>query len=205
MGERRGDKRRSTINELSEILAETVKEVLSLNTGLEIKVSPTLQKINFVALRPDIGSFLEFNGDYNGLLCLNFSKEASLELYQKAMYFMGLPEEEISQNPFSHEVINFIGEMVNQVMGNFRKKVEEKYGLGAKNNQPMAIPITSTIIMYIESSLNTSQARKISFRTPSGGPFYAEFSLEQTEFIPFRETSIIEDDSSVEDLLKEFF
>lgn len=93
------ERKKSTINELSEILADTIKEVLSANTATTIKVAPTLQKINSVALRPDICAFLEFNGDYNGLLCMNFSKEAAFELYQRAMQFLGLPEEEISQIP----------------------------------------------------------------------------------------------------------
>lgn len=196
------ERRKSTINELSEILAETAKEVLSINTGSEIKISPTLQKINFVALRPDLGAFLEFNGDYNGLLCMNFTKEAALELYQRSMQFLGLPPEEIAQDPYAEEVINFIGEMVNQIIGNFRKKVENKYGLIARNQQPRAIPISNTIIMYIDTYLNTSQARKISLRTESGNSFYAELSLEQTEFIPFQN---IEKEDSAEALLKEFF
>jgi CheY-specific phosphatase CheX len=185
-------------------LAETAKEVLSANTASTIRVAPTLQKISFVALRPDLGAFLEFNGDYNGLLCMNFSKEAAFELYKRAMIFLGLPEEEISRDPLSEEVINFVGEMVNQIIGNFRKKIEQKYGLSAKNNQPMAIAISHTIIMHIETSMNSSQARKISLRTESGHPFYAELSLEQTEFIPFKDLEE-EKETSVEDLLKEFF
>lgn len=198
------ERRKSTLNELSKILAETIKEVLYANTSINIRIAPTLQKINFIALRPDISAFLEFNGDYNGLLCMNFSKEAAYELYTNALKNLGFPEEEISKDPLSQEVINFVGEMVNQIIGNFRKKVELKYGLSAKNNQPMAIPISHTIIMYLETSLNNTQARKISLRTDSGYPFYAEFSLEQTEFIPL---SSFEDDTeaSVEDLLKEFF
>lgn len=195
------ERKKSTINELSEILADTTKEVFQNITGKEIKYAPTLQKINFVSLRPDLAAFVEFTGDYNGLLCMNFTKEASFELYSKAMQFMGLPEEEIAKDPYSDEVINFVGEMVNQIIGNFRKKVEAKYGLIARNNQPRAIPISNTITMYVDSFLNTSQARKISFRTSSGNSFYAEISLQQTEFIPIKGL----EEKSVEDLLEEFF
>ncbi|MFN3505483.1 MAG: DUF3334 family protein [Caldimicrobium sp.] len=197
------ERRKSTINELSEILAEATKEVLVSNTSLEIKYSPTLQKINFVSLRPDIGAFIEFNGDYNGLLCMNFSKEAAYELYTSAMKFMGIPDEEIIKDPYSEEIVNFLGEMLNQTIGNFRRKIENKYGLSAKNNQPRAITISHTITMYINTFLNTSQARKISFKTPSGHSFYAELTLEQTEFISFKAGE--EEDTKVEDLLKEFF
>jgi len=198
------ERKKSTLNELAELLAETAGEVLGLNTGVQIKIAPTLQKISFVSLRPDIGAFLEFTGDYNGLLCMNFTKEAALELYQQAMRNLGLPEEEIARDYFSDEVINFVGEMVNQIIGNFRKKVEKKYGLIARNNQPRAIPLSHTITMYLETFLNNSQARKISLRTPSGHSFYIEFALEQTEFIPFKNPEE-DNEASVEDLLKEFF
>ncbi|MFN3407282.1 MAG: DUF3334 family protein [Caldimicrobium sp.] len=197
------ERRKSTINELAEILAEATKEVLVSNTSLEIKYAPTLQKIGFVSLRPDIGAFIEFTGDYNGLLCMNFSKEAAYELYCSAMKFMGLPEEEITKNPYSDEIINFLGEMLNQIIGNFRRKIENKYGLTARNNQPRAIVISHTITMYINTFLNTSQARKISFKTLSGHPFYAELTIEQTEFISFKSGE--EDEKKVEDLLNEFF
>ena len=118
------DRRRSTINEVAEFLSEAVKEVLETNTGSKIKIAPTLQKISNVALRPDIGCFVEFSGDYNGLLCMNFTKEASLELYIKAMKTLGLPEEEIAKSYLAEEVANFIGEMVNQIIGNFRRKTD---------------------------------------------------------------------------------
>ncbi len=192
-----------TLIELSKLLAETIKEVIKTASNSSVKVSPTLQKINFVALRPDLGAFVEFYGDYNGLFSMNFSKEAAFELYQKTMKFLGLPEEEISKDPLSDEVKNFIGEMVNQIIGNFRNKVEQKYGLSAFNNQPMAITIARTIVIYIETSLNNTNALKISLRTESGHSFHAELSLEQTEFIPFKESS--SDEESVEALLEKFF
>ncbi len=198
------DRRRSTINEVAEFLSEAVKEVLETNTGSKIKIAPTLQKISNVALRPDIGCFVEFSGDYNGLLCMNFSKEASLELYTKAMKTLGLPEEEIAKSYLAEEVTNFIGEMVNQIIGNFRRKIEKKYGLIGKNSQPKAIVISRTIIMYVDTFLQASQNRKISFRTEEGAQFYAELSLEQTEFIPLKSAEG-EEEPSVEDLLKEFF
>jgi CheY-specific phosphatase CheX len=199
------DRRRSTINEVAEFLSEAVKEVLETNTGSKIKIAPTLQKISNVALRPDIGCFVEFSGDYNGLLCMNFTKEASLELYIKAMKTLGLPEEEIAKSYLAEEVANFIGEMVNQIIGNFRRKIEKKYGLIGKNNQPKAIVISRTIIMYVDTFLQASQNRKISFRTEEGSQFYAELSLEQTEFIPLKSAEGEAEEPSVEDLLKEFF
>ncbi|NPA40449.1 MAG: DUF3334 family protein [Thermodesulfobacteria bacterium] len=201
-------RKKSTINELCKILSEAVKEVLEINTGSKIKVAPTLQRIANIALRPDIGAFVEFNGDYNGLLCMNFSKESAYELYKKAMLTLGLTDEEIVKDPLADEVVNFIGEIVNQIIGNFRSKIEKEYGLVAKNNQPKAIVISRAIIMYIDTFLQTAQSRKLSFRTEDGNSFYAELSLEHVEFIPLEGVGEEESegtDASVEELLNKFF
>ena len=198
-------KRKSTINELSKILSESVKEVLEINTGSKIKVAPTLQRIANIALRPDIGAFVEFNGDYNGLLCMNFTKEAAYELYKKAMLTLGLSESEIADSELAEEVVNFVGEIVNQIIGNFRSKIEKEYGLIAKNNQPKAIVISRAIIMYIDTFLQSSQSRKLSFRTEDSNGFYAEISLEQVEFIPLESSDTESTEPSVEELLNKFF
>jgi CheY-specific phosphatase CheX len=198
-------KRKSTINELSKILSESVKEVLEINTGSKIKVAPTLQRIANIALRPDIGAFVEFNGDYNGLLCMNFTKEAAYELYKKAMLTLGLSESEIADSELAEEVVNFVGEIVNQIIGNFRSKIEKEYGLIAKNNQPKAIVISRAIIMYIDTFLQSSQSRKLSFRTENSNGFYAELSLEQVEFIPLESSDTESTEPSVEELLNKFF
>jgi CheY-specific phosphatase CheX len=198
-------KRKSTINELSKILSESVKEVLEINTGSKIKVAPTLQRIANIALRPDIGAFVEFNGDYNGLLCMNFTKEAAYELYKKAMLTLGLSESEIADSELAEEVVNFVGEIVNQIIGNFRSKIEKEYGLIAKNNQPKAIVISRAIIMYIDTFLQSSQSRKLSFRTENSNGFYAEISLEQVEFIPLESSDTESAEPSVEELLNKFF
>jgi len=195
-----------TVNDVSLILGEAVKEVFKLNTGKEVKLSPTIQKIGNVALRPDIAAFLDFYGDYNGLICLNFSRDAALELCSLHVTNMGFSEEELPKDPFSDEVINFIGEMTNQIAGNFRKKMEEKFGLSARNPQPKALQISHTIQMFIESALKSTQCRKLSFSTPSHHSFYAELSLEKTEFILMEEVLAEEKkEESVDDLLSKFF
>ncbi len=195
-----------TINDISLMLGESIKEVIKLNTGKEVRLSPTIQKIKNVALRPDISSFLDFYGDYSGLICLNFTKESALELCRLYFTTMGFAEEDLPQDAFSDEVINFIGEMTNQIAGNLRKRIEEKFGLTARNPQPKALQINHTIQMFIESALKSTQCRKLSFSTPSHHSFYAELSLEKTEFILMDEVLAEEKkDESVEDLLTKFF
>ena len=68
-----------------------VKQVLESATSQNIKYSTTIQSISKVSLRPDVGCFVQFTGDYNGLAVANFSGEAAMALYKGYMTTMGLP------------------------------------------------------------------------------------------------------------------
>ncbi len=177
----------STINEVAKIFCQSVKEVLESSTRSKIRYAPTIQKVPSISLKPDLGCFVQFTGDYTGLFIMNFSGQAALELYQQAMKFLGLPEEELAKDYTADDVVNFIGEMVNQIIGNARRKVEAKFGLLARNNQPKAITITSAITLSVATMIERPLCRRLAFRTQEGHSFYVEMNMEQTEFIPIED------------------
>ncbi len=172
-----------TVDKVAKIFCHAVKEVIDTSTGMSVSFAPTIQDVPSISLKPDLGCFVQFTGDYSGLFIMNLSKSAALEIYQKAMRFMGLPEEEISKDFDSDEVVNYIGEIINQVIGKARQKIEMEYGLSANNNQPKAITISSAITLSVAQMLDKPQCRRMSFRTDNHNPFYVEMNLEQTEFI----------------------
>ena len=173
----------STVDRVAKIFCHAVKEVIDTSTGMDVRFAPTIQDVPSISLKPDVGCFVQFSGDYSGLFIMNFSKEAALEIYQKAMSFMGLPDDEISKDFDSDEVVNYVGEIINQVIGKARQKIEATYGLSANNNQPKAITISTAITLSVATMLDRPVCRKISFRTGDGNPFYVEMNLEKTEFI----------------------
>jgi CheY-specific phosphatase CheX len=176
-------RRKTTIDIISELFCKAVKEIFEASTGTTIKYAPTIQRVPSISLKPDLGCFVQFAGDYSGLIIMNFAGDTASELYHRAMTFMGMPEE-IEKEYTSEEVVNFIGEMVNQIIGNARRKIEARYGLTASNSQPKAITISSEINMSIASTLvDRPRCRRLSFRTEQGHRFYIEMSMEQTEFI----------------------
>ncbi len=172
-----------TVDKVAKIFCSAVKEVIDTSTGMAVSYAPTIQDVPSISLKPDLGCFVQFTGDYSGLFIMNLSKEASLEIYKKAMTFMGLPDEEISNDFDSDEVVNYVGEIINQVIGKARQKIETKYGLSANNNQPKAITISSAITLSVATMLDKPECRKIAFRTDDMNPFYVEMNLEKTEFI----------------------
>ncbi len=190
-------------NELSLIYAQATKEIIEANTNSKISFSKTLLKIPQVYLKPDIGCFVELSGDLEGLVIMNFSKEAALEIYKKYMLMIGMPEDEITDNYASNDVTDSIGEIVNQIAGKARQEIEKKFNITIKNNQPKAIQISSSIMMSISADIIRPQCRRISFKTEEQNPFYAEISLEHVEFLPMgMEEEEVEEELDIDKLIE---
>lgn len=181
------------IDHISKIFCLATKKTLEKATRKEIKYSPTVQKIPKVSLRPELGCFVQFSGDYNGLVILNFSAEAAMDLYKNYMLTMGLLESELVKNATSSEVVDTMGELTNQIMGRAMQMVETKYDLNSKFGQPKSMYLNSAIILSIETSAGGvsmspgsphSDNRRIIFKLDNSR-FRMELSMERTEFASF--------------------
>ena len=65
-------------------LCNSVKNVLSAAAQTPIDYSPMIQRITKTSLKPDIGCFVVFDGAFSGLVVINFSAAAALEVYQSS-------------------------------------------------------------------------------------------------------------------------
>ena len=191
--------KQSTTDKIAKIICHATKEVIETSTGSEITFAPTVQKVPTINLKPDLGCFVQFNGDYSGLFIMNLSGAAAVEIYRNAMTFMGLPEDDLSNDYTSDDVVNYVGEMINQIIGNVRRMIEKEYGLTADNNQPKAITISTAITLSISTIINKAHSRRISFKTANNNPFHVELNLEQTEFIRLFPQSKEEENKDAQD------
>ncbi len=172
-----------TMNALARIFHKAAKEVIESSTGAPVSSAQTMQKIAQVSMRPDIACFVLFSGDYSGLLLMNFSGDAALAIYHQSMIRLGIPAEELAQEFTSDEVVNFVGEMINQIIGKARREVEHHYGLTAKATQPRAIALTSPILLTVDSHDVTEElCRRLSFKV-AGHSFHIEMAMEKMEFL----------------------
>lgn len=62
------------------ILCSSVQSVLSNTINNTISISPMVKEIENTCLKPDIGCFVLFQGDFSGLIIINFTKEAAQEM-----------------------------------------------------------------------------------------------------------------------------
>ncbi|MCD4675073.1 MAG: DUF3334 family protein [Desulfobacula sp.] len=171
---------RISIDEISKIFLITAQHTLETSTKQEITYSSTIQKTPKVSMKPDLTSFVQFNGDYNGLVVINFSANAAFEIYKSYMEAMGMPKDELAATVASPEVSDTIGEITNQVMGQVIKEIDDKYNLNAEFGQPKALTLNSSITLVIDSDYGEN--RRLSFRIGNYS-FRIEIAMEHTEFI----------------------
>ena len=169
-----------SIDEISKILLRTAQKTLETNTKQDITYSTTVQKIPKVSMKPDLTCFVQFDGDYIGLVVMNFSSEAAYEIYEKYMLTMGIPKEELATGVSSAEVTDSIGEITNQIMGQLVKDVGEAFELNAVFGQPKALTLNSAITLVIDADY--AQNRRLSFKIGNYS-FRIEIAMEHTEFI----------------------
>ncbi|MFT4927342.1 MAG: CheY-specific phosphatase CheX [Phenylobacterium sp.] len=175
-------------------LCNSVGNVLGSATGCDITFSPMIQKIHKTSLRPDIGCFVLFDGGFSGLVVINFSAEAAIELYQNYMTNMGIPESELANQHTSDEVSNVMGELMNQILGDFTGKIGKELQTSINQNQPKMLTINKQVNVSIDTSLDRPQSRRVSFFTAKHNIFYLELAMDKTEFMKLHEFEAETDD-----------
>ena len=118
-------------------LCNSVSAVLSKATRGEIRFSGMVQKITKTCLKPDIGCFVLFDGGFSGLVVINLSAQAAMELYEKYMIEMGMARAELATSYTSDEVSNVMGELMNQIVGDFIGKQTQLAGI--RNRQLITV------------------------------------------------------------------
>ncbi|WP_372857742.1 DUF3334 family protein [Pseudoalteromonas sp.] len=173
-------------------LCHSVTGVLSSASGNEISYSAMVQKITRTCMRPDIGCFVLFDGGFTGLVVTNFTAQAAMEIYGDYMRSMGMPEDEIAHSHLSDDVSNVMGELMNQIVGDFTSKVREQLHTSITQNQPKMMAINKQVQISVDTTMDRPQARRVTFTTRNQNIFYLELAMDKTEFIKLHDFDIVE-------------
>jgi chemotaxis protein CheY-P-specific phosphatase CheC len=142
-----------------------------------------VQRITKVGLKPDIGCFVLFDGGFSGLVVLNFGKDTAMELYERYMLHMGMPKSELAGSHTSDEVSNILGELMNQIVGDFTGKIRRELQTNITQNQPKMLVLTKQVMLNVDTPLDRPEMRRVSFYTEKNNVFYLELAIDRTEFI----------------------
>lgn len=176
-------------------LCQSVSSVLTSATSSDISYSAMVQKITKTSLKPDFGCFVLFDGGFSGLVVINFTSKAALEIYTNYMRNMGMPEEELAVLHTSDEVGDVLGELMNQLVGDFTNQVRKDLQTHITQNQPKMLTLNKQVILSVDTNLDRPQARRVTFSTENGNIFYLELAMDKTEFIQLEEFETHEDES----------
>lgn len=164
-------------------LCNSVTRVLSVATQCHIHYSGMVQRITKTCLKPDIGCFVLFDGGFSGLVVLNFSSQTAMELYESYMLNMGMPKSELASAHTSDEVSNIMGELMNQIVGDFTGKVRRELQTHITQNQPKMLVLNKQVVLSVDTHLDKPEARRVTFYTGRNNIFYLELAIDRTEFI----------------------
>ena len=164
-------------------LCNSVTKVLSIATQSQIRYSGMVQRITKTCLKPDIGCFVLFDGGFSGLVVTNFSAAAAMELYESYMLNMGMAREDLAASHTSDEVSNVMGELMNQIVGDFTGKVASELQTHITQNQPKMLALTKQVMLSVDTNLDQPEARRVTFFTQHHNIFYLEMATDRTEFI----------------------
>ena len=164
-------------------LCNSVTRVLPVATQSQIHYSGMVQRITKTCLKPDIGCFVLFDGGFSGLVIINFSAAAAMELYQGYMLNMGMAKSDLANSFTADEVSNVMGELMNQVVGDFTGKVRRELQTQITQNQPKMLVLSKQVMLSVDANLDQPEARRVTFYTGSNRTFYLELAIDRTEFI----------------------
>ena len=164
-------------------LCNSVTKVLNKATHSDITYSGMVQRIQKTCLKPDIGCFVLFDGGFSGLVILNFTAPAAMELYQSYLLSMGMAKEDLASSYTSDEVANVMGELMNQVLGDFTSKVRRELQTHITQNQPKMLVINKQVVLSVDANLDHPEARRVTFYTGRNNIFYLELAIDRTEFV----------------------
>lgn len=168
-------------------LCQSLTKVMSAATDSKVNYSAMVQKINKTSLKPDVGCFVLFDGGFSGLVVINFTAPAALELYTRYMSHMGMPEDELAILHTSDEVCDVLGELMNQIIGDFTGKIRLELQTSITQNQPKMLALNKQVILSVDTNLDRAQARRVTFSTAKNNIFYLELAMDKTEFIQLHE------------------
>ncbi|MBL8402982.1 MAG: DUF3334 family protein [Dechloromonas sp.] len=164
-------------------LCNSVTKVLSIATQNQIHYSGMVQRISKTCLKPDIGCFVLFDGGFSGLVVINFSASAAMELYSSYMLHMGMDKDGLATTHTSDEVGNVMGELMNQIVGDFTGKVARELQTHITQNQPKMLALNKQVMLSVDTNLDKPESRRVTFYTGSNNIFYLELAMDRTEFI----------------------
>src|SRR5450830_1629545 len=164
-------------------LCNSVVRVLNVAKQSKVNYSGMVQRITKTGLKHDICCFVMFDVGFTGLVVLNVAADTAMEIYERYMLHMGMPKSELASFYTSDEVSNIMGELMNQIVGDFTGKIRRELQTNITQNQPKMLVLNKQVMLSVDTPLDRPEMRRVTFYTEKNNIFYLELAIDRTEFI----------------------
>ena len=124
-----------------------------------------------------------------------------MELYESYMLSMGLSREDLAISHTSDEVSNVMGELMNQIVGNFTHKVGRDLETHITQNQPKMLALNKQVMLSVDTNLDNPESRRVTFFTARNNIFYLELAMDKAEFIRLHNEGRDQEELSPDELI----
>ena len=76
-----------------------------------------------------------------------------------------------------------MGELMNQIIGDFTSKVRRELQTHITQNQPKMLVLNKQVNLSVDTNLDKPEARRVTFYTGRENIFYLELAIDRTELI----------------------
>ena len=168
----------ANVIKIAKMFALSYAEVFQIMGGVgKFNIAPSFYVIHGAQTRHRISSLLDFTGGINGFVIINYPEEAAVDVVSTFMQRMGLPPEDCPKT-VSEEVVSTLGEIINQVLGKFRKNIQIRYGLSAESGTPITMMV-NTMLRLTPVGIDENFYVRGQISTPSSKAFYIEFCVQR--------------------------
>ncbi len=145
----------------------------------KFEISPNFQLLDSVQTRHRISTLLDFTGSINGIVIINYTEDAAVNVVSAFLQGMGMGEDDCPKG-LGEELINVLGEIMNQVLGAFRRNLSKEYGLSTTSGTPVTmIPSVMLNVTPVETTQRSFVYVRAQISTPSSVSFYVEFCVQK--------------------------
>jgi len=93
----------------------------------------------------------------------------------------------MAKNYTQDEVSNSLGELMNQILGHFTRKISDELHIRIDQSQPKMLALPHQVQINISVELDNPIFGKVTFNTDSGNVFYVELAMDDTSFVAVRD------------------
>jgi hypothetical protein len=85
-----------------------------------------------------------------------------------------------------------MGELMNQIVGDFTGKVRRELQTTITQNQPKMLVLNKQVMLSVDTQLDQPESRRVTFYTGKNNIFYLELAIDRTEFIKLHDFEVNE-------------